>query len=932
MGRATRQFSYKDNQSLQTHNINVFDDEKLSMSMHAMSDFTNHPANGTVILDRFGFKVINQANDVICSNSKGEHDRLWFMPGSEQPHSMLAHGNLFIRHEPNAVFVSYMAGCFFNPCDSTFERAASKGWLGNLPRLTPSMIASNKPHSMETAYGHMSRLRQNLRSTSLTPYDIPFSPTTSSDIDTDNLHISETLGGPEEMVTKLIDLENLSLADRKALALYADATGQFPFDAIDGSKYVLVTVYKNYIHVEFMPSREAPSYVKAYRATVAFFREHGHAVSVARLDNETSNLLEKFFKEEAKLPFQFISAGTHRANKAERAIQSFKNHFIAGLASIDVKFPMEYWISLGLQAEITLNILRPYADDPSISAYEGIMGSKYDFLAHPLAPPGTRVVVYNPADKRKSWETHGLAGFYLGPALDHYREVRCYIPSTNGIRTSNQVDFFPAKVRMPGASTAEILLSAISKLQLSVEQHPALLDIQPALDDLKAATESFTKNVVPAGPRAPDGLTEEEVAQLTPPIDLHPVLPQRVEPIAEPQRVLQEAPAQRDVEDPQNDQNNHPLRTHTAVRPITSLYRPLTPKESSNSYNLTLKDRIGQHFRDGDNDEELVIDSVVMPKKTEGKGSKTPHFRMFLVGELQRPTALRDYQYTRCSEIIRSNYVNWIPRGQSAYALAIMATHPRDPARALNQTAAGKPLKFRTAMELDPALWKACDEEEWHRLLENTLRPVYHNQIPKSEKIAYYNKQVKEKLKVIDGKEFIEARVRGTLGGNVLDYKGPTSTNTADYTLVKILWSGVLHDIKHVDPNTFFCNLDMVDFYLGAPMEIISHMMIPLRDIPIAIVTAYDLTRWAINGKVYFKVLMSIYGHPAAGYLANRLLVKTILPDGYYEDPNIPCLFKHETRSTVATLVVDDFGVKASSVEDVLHLVESISKVWKVKI
>ena len=98
--------------------------------------------------------------------------------------------------------------------------------------------------------------------------------------------------------------------------------------------------------------------------------------------------------------------------------------------------------------------------------------------------------------------------------------------------------FFPAKVRMPGASTAEILLSAISKLQLSVEQHPALLDIQPALDDLKAATESFTKNVVPAGPRAPDGLTEEEVAQLTPPIDLHPVLPQRVEPIAEPQRVL----------------------------------------------------------------------------------------------------------------------------------------------------------------------------------------------------------------------------------------------------------------------------------------------------------------------------------------------------------------------------------------------------------
>ena len=178
MGRATRNFVNKDSQLLQAHDINVFDDDKLSMSMHALSDFTNYPANGTVILDKFGFKVVDAANNTVCSNSKGEYDKLWFMPGGDQAHSMLAHGNLFIKHEPNAVFVSYMASCFFNPCDSTFERAASKGWLGNLPRLTASMIAANKPHSMETSYGHMSRLRQNLRSTSLTPDNISFSPTT----------------------------------------------------------------------------------------------------------------------------------------------------------------------------------------------------------------------------------------------------------------------------------------------------------------------------------------------------------------------------------------------------------------------------------------------------------------------------------------------------------------------------------------------------------------------------------------------------------------------------------------------------------------------------------------------------------------------------------------------------------------------------------
>jgi hypothetical protein len=65
---------------------------------------------------------------------------------------------------------------------------------------------------------------------------------------------------------------------------------------------------------------------------------------------------------------------------------------------------------------------------------------------------------------------------------------------------------------------------------------------------------------------------------------------------------------------------------------------------------LSLKDKIGQHFRDKQTGEELVIDSVVMPTGT-GKGSKTPFFRMFLVEEYQRPTAVRTYAYTPCSEI-----------------------------------------------------------------------------------------------------------------------------------------------------------------------------------------------------------------------------------------------------------------------------------------
>jgi hypothetical protein len=33
----------------------------------------------------------------------------------------------------------------------------------------------------------------------------------------------------------------------------------------------------------------------------------------------------------------------HRRNNAERAIQTFKNHFIAGLFSVDPNFPLKLW-------------------------------------------------------------------------------------------------------------------------------------------------------------------------------------------------------------------------------------------------------------------------------------------------------------------------------------------------------------------------------------------------------------------------------------------------------------------------------------------------------------------------------------------------------------------------------------------------------------
>jgi len=906
--------------------------------MHAVNTFTNHPANCTVVLDKFGFKVIDPNHQVLCKGIKGEFDKLWFMPSEIQtPTVCFASANIFVKDEPNAVFVAYQSACFLNPPDSTFENAVRKGYLGNLPRLTGNMIRKNRPNSIGTALGHLNRLRQNIRSTKPLPapdklkkkdkkiLNIYSNTDTNTSISNPNI-VKDSDGeqDEEEMVTKTCQMSDLSPEERKALSIYFDATGRFPFQSEEGYEYMLVSVYKNYIHVEPMVDRTGSSYVTAYRSTINFFKSKGHNLSIARLDNETSILLETFFKNEAKINYSFIAVGCHRANKAERAIQSWKNHFIAGISTIDPDFPMTQWSKFLLQAELTLNHLRSFADNDKISAYEGIFKTKYDFKAHPIAPIGTKVVVYEPSDKRASWSPHGIQGFYLGPALEHYRSVAVYIPNTDGIRISDQCQYFPKPFKFPGASTNEILLKSIVNLKDTINNNTNVIEdtkLNEAIENLDNAISIFKSNDIPAGPQSPDGISTL-LSQPTP------------DTINISNDTMKEIPSIIDYDLPNETKrvlyDSHHLRSTRAKNPKNEKYRALTPKESKKYTNL--KHKIGQHWTDKETNEKFIINTIVMPTKSSGKGCKTPHYSFFNISQENLPTQVRHLQYTRCSELNNANYINWIPRNNSNLVMSIISNTPKDPNRALNQTLDGQILNFNKAMKMDPDLWIQCDEEEWHRLLENTLIPVRLKDIPPNNNITYYNKQIKEKLIVIDGIEYVNARVRGTLGGDKTNYEGPTSTHTAEYPLIKTLFSAVLHDIKYVDPETKFYNIDLVDFYLQSPMETPAYIGVPLKDIPESIVKNYDLIRKSTNDKVYFKVVMTMYGHPVSGLLSNKHLFKTIEEAGYYEDSLVPCMIKHKERSTIGAIVVDDIGLKVRSKDDVIHLVNAIEKVWKVKI
>ena len=147
------------------------------------------------------------------------------------------------------------------------------------------------------------------------------------------------------------------------------------------------------------------------------------------MDSECSKDLQLALKKN-NLDYQLVPPNQHRRNAVERAIRTFKNHLLAGLATYDPQFSIHEWGRLLDQAELTINLLRNSRVNPSLSAHAYLSGI-HDFNKIPLDPPGTKGIVHAKPDKRASWEFHGEDGWCVGPAPHHYRCFKIYMPVTH---------------------------------------------------------------------------------------------------------------------------------------------------------------------------------------------------------------------------------------------------------------------------------------------------------------------------------------------------------------------------------------------------------------------------------------------------------------------------------------------------------------------
>jgi hypothetical protein len=191
-----------------------------------------------------------------------------------------------------------------------------------------------------------------------------------------------------------------------------------------------------------------------------------------KLDNEASKLLKNYLYQQ-DIAFQLVPPYSHTRNSSERAIRSFKDHLISGLCSTDKSFPIHLQDRILPQAVMTLNMLRTSRLNPKLLAATHIFGH-HDYNRAPLAPPGTIIIAHETPGKRKTWAPHGQDGWYIGPALEHYRCYTVYITKTRSSRVVETVEFFPHQFKVPFSTSSELATQAAADLT------HALLNPQPA--------------------------------------------------------------------------------------------------------------------------------------------------------------------------------------------------------------------------------------------------------------------------------------------------------------------------------------------------------------------------------------------------------------------------------------------------------------------
>ena len=880
--------------------------------------------------------IIHKGN-VIIKGDRCPQTGLWMVPLSTQATN---------PHQANAVslptkvpdLVAFGHATFLSPSPSTFKAAIDRGHLTNHPFLTSANVKKHCPHSLATAKGHMDQTRAGQQSTQTT-----LSPE-EEEAQLEEIFFPQPLHkGIKTHACYAATLKPFEATGQT----FSDQTGKFPVTSSRGNAYIFVLYDydSNTIHPVPIKNRTAESILEAYKQVHQDLVKAGCRPKLHRLDNECSSILKEYMHDE-EIDFQLVPPGIHRRNAAERAIRTFKNHFIAGLCTADPDFPLYLWDRLIPQAKITLNLLRSSRINPKLSGYAQL----YGFFDFNRTPPGTRIVVHEKPANRGTWAPHGVDAWYIGPAMEHYRCYNTYIWSTKAERISDTVEWFPHEVKMPTASTLDLLAAATRDILKYLTMPNTNSPLGPLSDSEHAALKTISEifqsktQASPASKPTQDVLrvddqqvlrvaTSQSTAPKDPVSTINPHAPAVVD-ISPEKAIITENPGEVEPPTINNEQifipqalmqkKKSPISTPpSSAIPITQE----TPEDDHYEYHGILHHRralprCGSKYEvqiDWTNHKPTWVPvNIFSDHKTNVKACET----LALYAQQNNLLHTKGWKgYQAYLPVTINGTASLSIKQQNFFQKCY---HLQQANKAINPDT-GKLSEYSTLLKSsDGKHWEESCCEEVGRLAQgyppsvpkgtDTMHFIRFDQIPTGRKATYLRLVVSDRPMKANPR-----RVRFTVGGDKVDYPGDVSTKTADLTTAKILFNHVLST-----PDAKFMGIDIKDFYLNNPMDRYEYMRIPISQIPPKIIELYNLQPLIHNGAVYVEIRKGMYGLPQAGRIASDALVPKLNAAGYHQSPHVPGLFKHESRPVWFSLVVDDFGVAYVGKENAEHLIQTL--------
>ncbi len=135
-----------------------------------------------------------------------------------------------------------------------------------------------------------------------------------------------------------------ALADAITGTMYTNITGTFSVRSFKSIQYIFIAcIYDlNAIIVWAMLSCTDASMVHAFTEVISILKSEGYHPALNVMDKECSSAAEKYIRSKL-INIQLFPLHNHQANATQCTITTFKEHFIATLATVDTLCPLQLW-------------------------------------------------------------------------------------------------------------------------------------------------------------------------------------------------------------------------------------------------------------------------------------------------------------------------------------------------------------------------------------------------------------------------------------------------------------------------------------------------------------------------------------------------------------------------------------------------------------